>query len=366
MSNLIIEKLLAKTKRTDLPEFVPGDTIRVHVKIREGDKERVQAFEGVVISQAKGPQAQLHGAQDQLRTGRRAYLPDELQGDRPGGIAAFVEGTAREALLPARVEGQGCPFEGRRSRARGPGSCRHEVARRLAYSGSGLSAEKTAVRAFSEKSILRTGRTCLVLVGLFSCLAAMFELLQQVLQDGAIALADFSKFDSHADVERRVAHLSLEGQIVIGDVQDEFQIRAGQQQGSWWSPSSRPRKRPSIYPRDGRDLRLSAAILRHPWLRTAGSGADSPPGRTACSTRRAIADSSGHTPAPYRPIRRSRASFRLRHTGYRPGPARCEFDSPIHTTRQKALLRPRSMVTISPASLTQRKPVRRAPCEEMS
>jgi len=44
MSNLIIEKLLAKTKRTDLPEFEPGDTIRVHVKIKEGDKERVQAF----------------------------------------------------------------------------------------------------------------------------------------------------------------------------------------------------------------------------------------------------------------------------------------------------------------------------------
>ena len=57
MSNLIIEKLLAKTKRTDLPEFEPGDTIRVHVKIKEGDKERVQAFEGVVISQARGPQA---------------------------------------------------------------------------------------------------------------------------------------------------------------------------------------------------------------------------------------------------------------------------------------------------------------------
>jgi large subunit ribosomal protein L19 len=57
MSNLVIEKLLAKTKRTDLPEFVPGDTIRVHVKIREGDKERVQAFEGVVISTTKGPQA---------------------------------------------------------------------------------------------------------------------------------------------------------------------------------------------------------------------------------------------------------------------------------------------------------------------
>jgi large subunit ribosomal protein L19 len=57
MSNLIIEKLLAKSQRTDLPAFRPGDTIRVHVKIKEGDKERVQAFEGVVIKRDKGPQA---------------------------------------------------------------------------------------------------------------------------------------------------------------------------------------------------------------------------------------------------------------------------------------------------------------------
>jgi large subunit ribosomal protein L19 len=57
MSNLIIEKLLAKSKRTDIPDFVPGDTVRVQVKIKEGDKERLQAFEGVVIAKSRGPQA---------------------------------------------------------------------------------------------------------------------------------------------------------------------------------------------------------------------------------------------------------------------------------------------------------------------
>src|ERR1700689_354570 len=57
MSNLIIEKLLAKSPRTDLPAFHPGDTIRVHVKIKEGEKERVQVFEGVVIKRDNGPQA---------------------------------------------------------------------------------------------------------------------------------------------------------------------------------------------------------------------------------------------------------------------------------------------------------------------
>jgi large subunit ribosomal protein L19 len=37
--------------RTDIPRFRPGDTVRVHVKIKEGDKYRIQVFEGVVIAQ---------------------------------------------------------------------------------------------------------------------------------------------------------------------------------------------------------------------------------------------------------------------------------------------------------------------------
>jgi len=40
--------------RLDLPEFVPGDTVKVHVKIKEGEKERIQVFQGVVISKRKG------------------------------------------------------------------------------------------------------------------------------------------------------------------------------------------------------------------------------------------------------------------------------------------------------------------------
>ncbi len=52
----IIQKLIAKTQRTDLPQFGAGDTVRVHVKIKEGDKERLQAFEGVVIARNRGAQ----------------------------------------------------------------------------------------------------------------------------------------------------------------------------------------------------------------------------------------------------------------------------------------------------------------------
>jgi large subunit ribosomal protein L19 len=50
----IIENLVAKTRRTDLPQFAAGDTVRVHVKIKEGDKERLQAFEGIVIAMKNG------------------------------------------------------------------------------------------------------------------------------------------------------------------------------------------------------------------------------------------------------------------------------------------------------------------------
>lgn len=45
-----VEKISKQHMRADLPEFRPGDTVRVHVKIKEGDKERLQAFEGTVIA----------------------------------------------------------------------------------------------------------------------------------------------------------------------------------------------------------------------------------------------------------------------------------------------------------------------------
>ena len=44
-----IEKVARARMRTDVPVFKPGDTVRVHVKIKEGDKTRIQPFEGVVV-----------------------------------------------------------------------------------------------------------------------------------------------------------------------------------------------------------------------------------------------------------------------------------------------------------------------------
>ena len=49
-----IRELEKEQVRFDLPYFKPGDTVKVHVKITEGDKERIQVFKGVVIRKRKG------------------------------------------------------------------------------------------------------------------------------------------------------------------------------------------------------------------------------------------------------------------------------------------------------------------------
>lgn len=50
MNNPLLTKFISKRRRDVVPEFRPGDTIRVYVKIKEGDKERLQAYEGTVIA----------------------------------------------------------------------------------------------------------------------------------------------------------------------------------------------------------------------------------------------------------------------------------------------------------------------------
>lgn len=53
-----VETLVPVTRNPKVEEFHPGDTVRVSLRIREGDRERVQAFEGVAIrQQGKGPGA---------------------------------------------------------------------------------------------------------------------------------------------------------------------------------------------------------------------------------------------------------------------------------------------------------------------
>src|ERR1041385_9550883 len=52
--NPVIRDIEASFRRSNLPTFRSGDSVRVHTLIKEGDKERVQVFEGVVIGQHRG------------------------------------------------------------------------------------------------------------------------------------------------------------------------------------------------------------------------------------------------------------------------------------------------------------------------
>lgn len=48
--NQVVQAVEDRQLRNGIPDFQPGDTVRVHVRIKEGDKERIQAFEGIVIA----------------------------------------------------------------------------------------------------------------------------------------------------------------------------------------------------------------------------------------------------------------------------------------------------------------------------
>jgi len=50
----IVREITREQLRLDIPQFRPGDTLRVHVKVREGQRQRIQVFEGVVIRRRGG------------------------------------------------------------------------------------------------------------------------------------------------------------------------------------------------------------------------------------------------------------------------------------------------------------------------
>ena len=52
--NVTIQQIENEGLKSNVPDFDPGDTVRVHVRIKEGDKERLQVFEGIVIARKHG------------------------------------------------------------------------------------------------------------------------------------------------------------------------------------------------------------------------------------------------------------------------------------------------------------------------
>jgi large subunit ribosomal protein L19 len=84
--------------RDDLPEFRPGDTIIVNVRIKEGEKERIQAFEGVVIrKRGGGTRASFTVRKVSYGTGVERIFP--LHSPSIASIKVKTEGRARRARL---------------------------------------------------------------------------------------------------------------------------------------------------------------------------------------------------------------------------------------------------------------------------
>ncbi len=54
MSQQLINDITSEYMKKDLPEFRPGDTVKVSIKIKEGDRERIQVYEGIVIKRQGG------------------------------------------------------------------------------------------------------------------------------------------------------------------------------------------------------------------------------------------------------------------------------------------------------------------------
>ena len=54
MSQQLIDAITNEYMKQDVPEFRPGDNVKVHVRIKEGEKERIQVFEGLVIKRRGG------------------------------------------------------------------------------------------------------------------------------------------------------------------------------------------------------------------------------------------------------------------------------------------------------------------------
>src|SRR6266446_8776678 len=117
MSNLI-DAVEASQLKTDIPNFKVGDTVRVHAKIIEGDKERIQVFEGAVISRANGGnRATFTVRKISYGVGVERIFP--LHSPRIDKIEVVIRGRVRRAKLYylRELSGKAARIKGTRVRA---------------------------------------------------------------------------------------------------------------------------------------------------------------------------------------------------------------------------------------------------------
>ena len=108
----IIKKIESEHLRADVPKFRAGDTVKVHTRIIEGEKERIQVFQGVVHAPEERDHRQhLHRAQGLRRRRRGTHLPPARPDHRPHRSGVRRHGASEPHLLPAEPARQGRPHQ---------------------------------------------------------------------------------------------------------------------------------------------------------------------------------------------------------------------------------------------------------------
>ena len=98
MDSSILRELTSDQLKTDLPEFGAGDTVRIHVRVIEGDKERTQIFEGTVI-QRRGSGIQETFTVRKISQGIAIERIFPVHSPRISKIELMREGRVRRARL---------------------------------------------------------------------------------------------------------------------------------------------------------------------------------------------------------------------------------------------------------------------------
>ena len=94
----VIDKITAKQLNPNVPEFRVGDTVRVDVKIIEGNKERIQAFEGIVVSRKSGGVSETFTVR-KMSSGIGDERTFPLHSPKIAGITVVKKGKVRRAKL---------------------------------------------------------------------------------------------------------------------------------------------------------------------------------------------------------------------------------------------------------------------------
>ncbi len=110
----VIDKIEAEQLKPKVPELKSGDTVRVHVRVVEGEKERIQVFEGMVIRRTHGAsRATFTVRKVSYGVGVERTFPLHSPAHRQDRRAFARSSPSRASLLSARSVGQGGPHRRR-------------------------------------------------------------------------------------------------------------------------------------------------------------------------------------------------------------------------------------------------------------